>query len=139
MLEICKSGSEGGARQTNVPFLPLSALLLSRRPPLQEESNSIQLLVLGKISSVFSSTVGGGGRSHLSMKGIGFEGFVFTLAADVLDDDAGEEGEGVEVGFGFGDGYDFAIEVSTCDLVGVAYEAALVAAAVKADALQLRF
>ena len=25
MREICKSGSEGGAGQTNVPFLPLSA------------------------------------------------------------------------------------------------------------------
>jgi hypothetical protein len=24
MREICKSGSEGGAGQTNVPFLPLS-------------------------------------------------------------------------------------------------------------------
>jgi hypothetical protein len=24
MREICKSGSEGGARQTNVSFLPLS-------------------------------------------------------------------------------------------------------------------
>jgi hypothetical protein len=32
---------------------------------------------------------------------------VFGLAAEVLDDDAGEEGDGVEVGFGFGDGYDF--------------------------------
>ena len=29
----------------------------------------------------------------------------FGLAAEVLDDDAGEEGDGVEVGFGFGDGY----------------------------------
>ena len=28
-------------------------------------------------------------------------------AAEELDDDAGEEGDGVEVGFGFGDGYDF--------------------------------
>ena len=26
MREICKSGSEGGAGQTNVPFLPLSTL-----------------------------------------------------------------------------------------------------------------
>ena len=34
-------------------------------------------------------------------------GFSFGSAAEVLDDDAGEEGDGVEVGFGFGDGYDF--------------------------------
>jgi hypothetical protein len=33
--------------------------------------------------------------------------FSFGSAAEVLDDDAGEEGGGVEVGFGFGDGYDF--------------------------------
>jgi hypothetical protein len=33
--------------------------------------------------------------------------FEFGSAAEVLDDDAGEEGDGVEVGFGFGDGYDF--------------------------------
>ena len=32
--------------------------------------------------------------------------FSFGSAAEVLDDDAGEEGDGVEVGFGFGDGYD---------------------------------
>lgn len=29
------------------------------------------------------------------------------LSADVLDDEAGEEGDGIEEGFGFGDGYDF--------------------------------
>ena len=34
MREICKSGSEGGAGKTNVPFLPLSG-----------EFKSIQLLV----------------------------------------------------------------------------------------------
>ena len=34
--------------------------------------------------------------------------FSFGSAAEVLDDDAGEEGDGVEVGFGFGDGYDLA-------------------------------
>ena len=33
--------------------------------------------------------------------------FSFGSAAEELDDDAGEEGDGVEVGFGFGDGYDF--------------------------------
>jgi len=33
--------------------------------------------------------------------------FSFGSAAEVLDDDADEEGDGVEVGFGFGDGYDF--------------------------------
>ena len=32
--------------------------------------------------------------------------FSFGSAAEVLDDDSGEEGDGVEVGFGFGDGYD---------------------------------
>jgi len=36
MREICKSGSEGGARQTNVSFLPLSLL----------KSKSKRLLVL---------------------------------------------------------------------------------------------
>jgi hypothetical protein len=51
-------------------------------------------------------------------------GFSFGSAAKVLDDDAGEERDGVEVGFGFGDGYDFAIVGSTCDLEGVANEAA---------------
>ena len=35
-------------------------------------------------------------------------GFSFGSAAEVLDDDAGEEGDGVEVGFGFRDGYDLA-------------------------------
>ena len=49
--------------------------------------------------------------------------FSFGSAAEVLDDDAGEEGDGVEVGFGFGDGYDFAIVGCTCDLEGVANEA----------------
>ena len=34
------------------------------------------------------------------------QGFSFGSAAEVLDDEAGEEGDGVEVGFGFGDGYD---------------------------------
>ena len=63
-------------------------------------------------------------------------GFSFGSAAEVLDD-VGEEGDGVEVGFGFGDGYDFAIVDSSCDLEGVANEAALLDAAVKADALQL--
>ena len=32
--------------------------------------------------------------------------FSFGSAAEVLDDDASEEGDGVEVGFGFRDGYD---------------------------------
>jgi len=49
--------------------------------------------------------------------------FSFGSAAKVLDDDAGEERDGVEVGFGFGDGYDFAIVGCTCDLEGVANEA----------------
>ena len=34
------------------------------------------------------------------------QGFSFGSAAAVLDDDAREEGDGVEVGFGFWDGYD---------------------------------
>ena len=34
-------------------------------------------------------------------------GFSFGSAAEVLDEDAGEEGDGIEVGFGFGDSYDF--------------------------------
>jgi hypothetical protein len=34
------------------------------------------------------------------------QGFSFGSAAEELDDDAGEEGGGVEVGFGFGDCYD---------------------------------
>jgi len=50
--------------------------------------------------------------------------FSFGSAAKVLDDDDGEERDGVEVGFGFGDGYDFAIVGCTCDLEGVANEAA---------------
>jgi hypothetical protein len=35
-------------------------------------------------------------------------GFSLGSAAEVLDDDAREEGDGVEVGFGFRDGYDLA-------------------------------
>jgi hypothetical protein len=54
-----------------------------------------------------------------------------------LDGGAGKEGDGVEVGFGFGDGYDFAIVDSTCDLEGVPNETALVDAAVEANTLQL--
>ena len=35
------------------------------------------------------------------------QNFSFGSATEVLDDDSNEEGNGVEVGFGFGDGYDF--------------------------------
>jgi hypothetical protein len=38
---------------------------------------------------------------------IKFQKFLLGSAADELDKDAGEEGDGVKVGFGFGDGYDF--------------------------------
>jgi len=41
------------------------------------------------------------------------QGFSFGSAAEILDDEAGEEGGGVEVGFGFGDGYD--LGASTCE------------------------
>ena len=34
------------------------------------------------------------------------QGFSFGSAAEMLDDDAGEESDGGDVGFGFGDGYD---------------------------------
>ena len=34
------------------------------------------------------------------------QGFSFGSAAEILEDKAGEEGDGGEVGFGFGDGYD---------------------------------
>ena len=37
MREICKSGSEGGAGQTNVPFLPLSATCVQSLVSLMEE------------------------------------------------------------------------------------------------------
>ena len=37
---------------------------------------------------------------------LSLKGFSLGSEAEVLDDDAGEEGEGVEVGFSFGDGYD---------------------------------
>ena len=40
-------------------------------------------------------------------------GFSLGSAAEVLDDDASEEGDGVEVGFGFGDGYDFGAAAGT--------------------------
>ena len=61
--------------------------------------------------------------------------FEFGSAAEVLNDDAGEESDGGDVGFGFRDGYDFAIVDSVCDLEGVPNEAAS-RIAVKADALQ---
>ena len=53
-------------------------------------------------------------------------GFSIGSATEVLDEDAGEEGEGVEVGFGFGDGYDLAaFEAGLCEglLEGVSDEA----------------
>ena len=65
------------------------------------------------------------------------QGFWFSSAAEVLDGGADEEGESVEVGFGFGDGYDFAIVGSICDLEGVPNETALVDTAVEANTLQL--
>jgi hypothetical protein len=36
------------------------------------------------------------------------QGFSLGSAAEVLDEDAGEEHDGIEESFGFGDGYDFA-------------------------------
>jgi hypothetical protein len=36
------------------------------------------------------------------------QGFLLGSAADVLDDEAGEENDGIEEGFGLRDGYDFA-------------------------------
>ena len=66
------------------------------------------------------------------------QSFSFGSAAEVLDDDAGEKRDGVEVGFGFGDCYDFAIVGSTCDLKCVCNEAALLDAAIEVDLLQLR-
>ena len=45
-----------------------------------------------------------------------YPGFSIGSATEVLDEDAGEEGEGVEVGFGFGDGYDLAaFEAGLCE------------------------
>ena len=41
-----------------------------------------------------------------SSRRLTLQGFSFGSAAEVLDDDAGKEGDGVEVGFGFGDGSD---------------------------------
>jgi hypothetical protein len=55
------------------------------------------------------------------------QSFSFGSAAEVLDDDAGEKGNGVEVGFGFGDGYDFcASEAGLAEGIfkGVSYETA---------------
>jgi len=37
MREICKSGSEGGAGQTNVPFLPLSLFSLLRGSAIRDK------------------------------------------------------------------------------------------------------
>ena len=56
------------------------------------------------------------------------QGFTLGSAAEVLDDAAGEEDDGVEVGFGFGDGYDLGASskagLNKRPLKGVSYETA---------------
>ena len=55
--------------------------------------------------------------------------FSVGSAAEVLDDDAGEEGDGGEVDFGFGDGYDFAAAArEATDFESAANEAVAVVA-----------
>ena len=66
-------------------------------------------------------------------------GFSFGSAAEVLDDDAREEGDGVEVGFGFGDGYDFGARkagVAEGVFKGVSDEATT-AATVETDSIEV--
>ena len=43
MREICKSGSEGGAGQTNVPFLPLSETKIGDQSQKEIEQKALPL------------------------------------------------------------------------------------------------
>ena len=74
-------------------FPPLDFVFLSQRAILSANSVSsvLKRLPCLKFGSCGTMTL---------------QGFSFGSAAEILDDDAGEEGYGVEVGFGFGDGYD---------------------------------
>ena len=57
------------------------------------------------------------------------QGFSLGSAAEVLDDEACEEGDAVEVGFGFGDGYDeAAVTLEATDFKSVADESTATAA-----------
>ena len=64
------------------------------------------------------------------------QGLSLGSAADVLDHEAGEEGDGVEVGFGFGDGYDFGAAAGEGLLESTPCEAGAVIA-VEADAVEV--
>ena len=60
------------------------------------------------------------------------QGFSFGSAAEILEDKAGEEGDGGEVGFGFGDGYDFRAAAAEAPVEAVSDEA-VSGVAVEAD------
>jgi len=49
------------------------------------------------------------------------QGFSFGSAAEVLDGDASEEDDGIEEGFGFGDGYDFCASAGTHEVLPEAF------------------
>jgi hypothetical protein len=63
-----------------------------------------------------------------SSRRLTLHGFALGSAAEVLDDDAGEEGYGVEVGFSFGDGYDFCAAAAEASVEAISNKAAAVIA-----------
>ena len=66
------------------------------------------------------------------------QGFSFGSAAEVLDDYACEENDGIEEGFGFGDGYNFgaAARRKVIHSKGISDEA-VSGVAVEADAVEV--
>ena len=73
---------------------------------------------------MFSSKLGGGGRSHPRVKVIGFERFVFARAVELIGG-AQKEENGGSVGSRLRHRDDLVGEATTQDLVSVAHEAAV--------------
>ena len=59
-------------------------------------------------------------------------------AADVLDDEASDEDDGIEEGFGFGDGYDFRASAGREALIEAISDEAAPGVAVEADVGEVR-
>ncbi len=72
----------------------------------------------------------------MTLQAISLQALSLGSVAEVLDDEAGEEGDGVEVGFGFGDGYDFGAAAAEA-LLEAASRKACAASAIEADAVEV--